>query len=442
MSLTNRIKFQVMKDIGAPALMALGQAGKKKKPRKDPPPYFGPPLKSAKQLKEMMSRHYFLARYAKGARPVAWVTSGAPVELLRVFDFYTVYPENHGALCGAARMGSTLCQAAEEHGYHQDLCSYARIDLGHHFSGQTPAGRLPRPDLLFASNNICQTVMYWYKCLAHYWNVPLLLFDAPYNFRDITQLDIDFMVAQLKEMIPLLEQISGKKFSQDRFSEVLALGKQTSLLWGEVLAMMKHRPAPMTIFDAFVHLAPVVSLRGLKVSHNYYKLLLAELQERVAGGIGAVIPEKKRLMWDNIAIWFKVREFAELFASHGMNFVAATYTNAWAETIHHLDDSKPFESMARAYGLVILNNNLNHRLNLMETMIRDYQVDGLVIHSARSCKPYSVGQYDMKRLLMERLGVPSVVIEADITDSRAYSEEQAKVRLEAFFESLEDDQAA
>ena len=365
MSVISKVKFQAMKDLGAPALMALGQAGKKRKPRKDAPDYFGPPLKSAVRLKEMMTRHYFLARYAKGARPVAWVTSGAPVELLRVFGFYTIYPENHGALCGASRMGPSLCQAAEEHGYHQDLCSYARIDLGHHFTGKTPAGRLPRPDLMFASNNICQTVMYWYKCLAHYWNVPLILFDAPYNFRAITQLDIDYMVAQLQEMIPVLERISGKKFSHDRFAEVLALAKDTSLLWGQALATMKNRPAPMTIFDAFIHLAPVVSLRGLKVSHNYYKLLLAELQERVAKGIGAVIPEKKRLMWDNIAIWFKVREFAELFASHGMNFVAATYTNAWAETIHHLDDTKPFESMARAYGLVILNNNLNHRLGLM-----------------------------------------------------------------------------
>ena len=86
---------------------------------------------------------------------------------------------------------------------------------------------------------------------------------------------------------------------------------------------------------------------------------------------------------------------------------------------------------------MILNNNLNHRLHLMERLIGDFRVDGLVIHSARSCKPYSVGQYDLKRLLMERLGLPSVVIEADITDSRAYSEEQTRTRLEAFFEALE-----
>jgi benzoyl-CoA reductase/2-hydroxyglutaryl-CoA dehydratase subunit BcrC/BadD/HgdB len=120
-----------------------------------------------------------------------------------------------------------------------------------------------------------------------------------------------------------------------------------------------------------------------------------------------------------------------------MNFVTATYTNAWAETTSFMDAADPFESMARVYSQVILNNNLNHRLNLMERLIKEFQVDGLVIHSARSCKPYSVGQYDLKRLLMDRLGIPSVVIEADITDYRAYSEEQTNTRLEAFFETLE-----
>jgi bcr-type benzoyl-CoA reductase subunit B len=435
MSLARKAQYQFMKDLGAPALMGLQRRLKKKKPRPRPE-HFGPPLKCAGRLKEIMTRHYLLARYAKGARPVAWVTSGAPVELLRVFGFYTVYPENHGALCGAQRMGPEICAAAEDAGYHPDLCSYARIDLGHALSGKTPAGRLPRPDVLFASTNICQTVLYWYKALAHYWDVPLLLLDTPYNFGEITDADLDYMAAQLKEMIPELERLSGRSFSRQAFQEKIGLAAETSGLWGRVLATMQNRPAPMGIFDAFVHLAPVVSLRGLKVSHDYYRLLLDELEERVAEGIGAVVPERKRLMWDNIAVWYKLRDWSQLFAQRGLNFVAATYTNAWAETIQHLDPDRPFRSMAKTYSLVILNNNLNHRLELMAQMVRDYQVDGLVVHSARSCKPYSVGQYDLARLLRERLGIPSVIIEADITDYRVFSEEQANTRLEAFFESL------
>ncbi|MCD6296413.1 MAG: 2-hydroxyacyl-CoA dehydratase [Deltaproteobacteria bacterium] len=385
-----------------------------------------------------MTRHYYLSRFAKGSKPVAWVTSGAPVELLRVFDFYTVYPENHGALCGAQKLGPEICSKAEERGYHPDLCSYARIDLGHAFSGKTPAGRLPRPDLLFCCNNICQTVLYWYKELSHYWDVPLIVFDTPYNFKDIRESDIRYMVRQFEEMIPQLEKISGRKFSDSRFKKIIGLGSEASLTWGRVLATMKHSPAPMTIFDAFVHMAPVVSLRGLPVCLDYYRILLEELEDRIEKGTGAITKEEKRLMWDNIAVWFKLRDWSLLFAERGFNFVAATYTNAWAETIHYLDPQSPFESMARAYSLVILNNNMDHRLKLMERMIHDYRIDGLVMLSLRSCKPYSVGQYDIRRLLGERLGVKTLVIEADMTDFRTFSEEQIRTRIEAFFEQLEE----
>ena len=437
MSIVGKVKYNFMRDVGAPALMGVAKMGKKKRPKK-PSPYFGPRLKCEGRLKEIMMRHYYLSRYATGAKPVAWVTSGAPVEILRPFDFYTVYPENHGALCGAQKMGSELCSVAEEHGYHQDLCSYARIDLGVFFSGKTPAGKLPKPDLLFASNNICQTVVYWYKALAHYLKIPLILFDTPYNFEDITESDVSYMVRQFEEMIPILEQISGKPYSEKSFETAMRLGKASAMAWGEVLDTMKARPAPMTIFDAFTHLAPIVSLRGLPVTLEYYRTLLSELKDRVDRGIGAIKNERKRLMWDNIAIWFKLRDHAHLFAERGMNFVTATYTNAWAETISYMNEKQPLQSMAKAYSLVILNNNLNHRLKLMERLIKEYGVDGLVIHSARSCKPYSVGQYDLKRLLMDRLGVPSVVLEADITDARAYSEEQARTRLEAFFEAMEN----
>jgi bcr-type benzoyl-CoA reductase subunit B len=438
MSIASEIRYRFMKDLGAPLVMGLaGSKGRRKTARKEDV-LFGPPLNCSKRLKEIMTRHYFLARYAAGARPVAWVTSGAPVELLRAFDFYTVYPENHGALCGAQKLGPELCSIAEGHGYHQDLCSYARIDLGVCLSGKTPVGKLPKPDLLFASNNICQTVMYWYRVLADHWKIPLIVFDTPFNFASLNRNAITYMVSQFEEMIPELERISGKPFRQKKFEDVLHLGKASAMAWGEVLSTMRTVPSPMTIFDAFVHLAPIVSLRGLPVSLEYYEVLLSELQDRVSKGIGAIVKERKRLMWDNIAIWYKVRDFSRLFAERGMNFVTATYTNAWAETISYMDEKNPMESLAKAYSLVILNNNLDHRLNLMERLIKEYKVDGLVIHSARSCKPYSVGQYDLKRLLMERLGVPSVVIEADITDFRAYSEEQTRTRLEAFFEALED----
>ena len=436
MSLAAQIRFHFMKEYGAPALMKF-QELQKRKPH-PVPEVFGPPLQANKRLKEILSRHYFLSRYVPGVKKVAWVTSGAPVELLRAFDFYTIYPENHSALVGAKKQGADYCGIAESDGFSQDLCSYARIDLGHMLSGKSPAGKLPKPDLLFCSNNICQTVLYWYKAIAYELDIPLIHFDAPFVTLEQTEADVTYMAQQLQDMIPILEQVSGRVFYLNDFEEILKRSQETSQLWGAILAAMQTKPAPMTIFDAFGHLAPIVSLRGLPVALDYYNILLEEVNQRATQGIGAISDERYRLIWDNIAVWYKVRYLATFFAQRKMNFVAATYTNAWAETTGYLDVKDPWSSMAKTYGQIILNNNLKHRLELMKKMIREYSVVGMVMHSTRSCKPYSVGQFDLRKALSADLELPAVIIDADIADERVWSEQQIQTRLEAFCETLED----
>jgi benzoyl-CoA reductase/2-hydroxyglutaryl-CoA dehydratase subunit BcrC/BadD/HgdB len=437
MSAGRKILFNLMKDVALPAAMAGSDLASRirHRKRKAPPPWAGPPLRCSARLKQIMMRHYGLARFAKGARPVAWVTSGFPVELARAFDFYTVYPENHGAVCGARKVGPQMSAPAEAAGFSQDLCSYARIDLGVALGAKGPAGTLPRPDVLLCSNNICQTVLYWYRQLAWMYDVPLLLFDTPFVADDLSDASVDYMASQLKDFIPHLERISRRPFDPDRFTKILLRARDTSLLWGQCLQTMAARPAPMSIFDAFVHMAPVVSLRGLPVAEQYYEVLLEELSQRVKDGVGAIRPERHRLLWDNIAVWFKVADFARIFGSAGLAFVAATYTSAWAETTHFLDPSKPFHSVARAYALVVLNRNLDHRVRLMKRMVQDFSIDGALFHSTRSCKPYSVGQYDI-RTILQAAGVKTLIVEADTTDPRWYAEEAVRTRIDAFIETL------
>ena len=98
---------------------------------------------------------------------MAWVTSGAPVEILTAMGVATVYPENYGALVGAQRAAVPLAQIAEEKGLSPDLCSYARCHIGSILPARhAPQGGLPKPDILVACNNICGTVLKWYEALA------------------------------------------------------------------------------------------------------------------------------------------------------------------------------------------------------------------------------------------------------------------------------------
>jgi benzoyl-CoA reductase/2-hydroxyglutaryl-CoA dehydratase subunit BcrC/BadD/HgdB len=168
----------------------------------------------------------------------------------------------------------------------------------------------------------------------------------------------------------------------------------------------------------------------------YYEALLAELEQRVAAGRGALRQERKRLIWDNLPIWYAVRKLGDLLAARGVALVASTYTNAWGELAELIDPAQPLDSMARCYLHPILNRGTGHKLATMRRMVGDYQADGVLLHSDRSCKPYSIGQIDQQHRLAESLAVPALLLEADHNDARAFSWEQAENRLSAFLEVI------
>jgi len=404
--------------------------------KKSAGPHLGPPLMTSGWLKELISRHYLIGQHVRGVRKVAWVTSGAPVEHLKALGFYLMYPENHGAVCGIRRWGERQCQVAEDAGYSRDLCSYARTDFGTVLSGQTPVGRLPPPDLLVCCTNICQTVLYWYQVLAHHFRVPLVLIDTPFIYTQAKPHMLAFVRKQIDAAVEVAERTAGRSLAPARLEAVMRLSHEAIGLWLRIMQTGKHRPAPITAFDEFIHMAPIVEMRGEESTVAYYRALLAELEQRAQRGVGALQVERKRLLWDNLPIWYRLRPLSETLAARGVALVASTYTNAWGELVELIDPSRPLDSMAEVYLHPILNHGTGHKLATMARMLKEYQADGVLLHSDRSCKPYSVGQMDQQRRLAGELGAPALLLDADHNDPRAYSEEQAENRLQAFLEVL------
>ncbi len=392
-------------------------------------------LKCAEDLTGLMERHYAKARYFRFGRPLAWVTSGAPVELLRAMDVFPVYPENYGALCGARGEAVALCEAAEAQGYSGDLCSYARSSVGMMSQGKkAPLGGLPRPNLLVCCNNICGTVLKWYEVASRFYDTPLFVLDTPFIHDQLTEYSIQYVAAQLQELVRFVQKHTGRRLDQNKLKEIIGYSNQATALWQEIRELCRARPSPLNAPDLFINMAPIVVLRGTKEALGFYHKLHAEVQGRVQQGIGAIPQERYRLVWDNIAIWYRLYRFYSYFVDRGACFVADTYTGGWAM---QLQAGEPFECLARTYTSVFLNQSLEYRCQLLLDLIQRFSADGFVMHSNRSCKPYSLGQYDIMRQVSQRSGVPGVIIEADMCDSRAYSEEQVKTRIQAFMETLD-----
>jgi benzoyl-CoA reductase/2-hydroxyglutaryl-CoA dehydratase subunit BcrC/BadD/HgdB len=393
-------------------------------------------LATSRDLTRLMTRYYATRKVVGKVRPLAWVTSGAPVEVLVGMGVATVYPENYGALVGAQRKAVPLAQVAEEQGFSPDLCSYARCQIGSVIEPRNaPQGGLPRPDLLVASNNICGTVIKWYQALAQQLDVPFFLLDAPYQHEPApSDHAIQYVAAQLEEMISWVTLHTGRQLNQKKFAQALRFSNEAVTLWREIRELCQARPSPLNAPDLFLAMAPIVVLRGTKDAVSFYRKLKSEVEERVAKGQGAIIEERYRLLWDNIAIWFRLFRLFSLFTNAGACFVVDTYTNAWSASV---EPDEPILGLARTYSTVYINQSLQARMDLVTDLVRRFKVDGMVFHSNRSCKPYSLGQYDLMEQVGQRAGVPGLVLEADMCDSRLYADEPVKNRIQAFLDMLE-----
>lgn len=388
-------------------------------------------LPCEEDMKQAMTAYY--TEVFTSDRPKAWVTSGAPVELLLAFDIIPIFPENYGAMIGARHMGGELCSAARDLGFADCVCSYARCTIGSTEAKKGPLGELPAPDLLLACNNGCGTMFKWFQVLSRRFGVPLLFLDTPYCVGEPPARDTRYLSRQIDRMISELERVLGRSAEPERIWEVLGLSSDTAALWREIQQLRRARPSPLNSPDMFMHMALIVTLRGTQAAYDYYKLMLEQVRERVEAGVGAVENERYRLLWDHIPMWYALRDFFDLCAERGACFAVDTYTNVWSGTF---DPDHPVESLARCYQTVMPNLRLPARASMIVDFIRDYEIDGFVMHSNHSCKSYCLGEYEVARRVTGETGVRGLILDADMVDPDFYAEHQVAERITAFLETL------
>ncbi len=400
-------------------------------------------IAATSQMKKLMADHFLsLDRAQKeGNRKVAWCTSVGPAELLHAMGFLVYFPENHGALLGATRMATDVIPIANAIGYSPDICSYLTADVGAFLKKTTPLTKaygiesIPRADVLVYNTNQCRDVQDWFSFYAREWNVPIVGIHTHRNVGAVDDYHIADIEEQIRALIPTLEAVSGNRFDLDRLREVVGLSLECTQLWRQVLECGAAKPAPLTFFDATIHMAPAVVLRGLPEAVDYYKLLLTELHERIDHKIAAIEGERHRIYWDGMPVWGKLRDLSNLFSSLKTNVVASTYCNSWI--FDAFDPATPFESMARAYTELFIVRDESYKEAYMDKWIRNFAVDGVIFHDARTCPNNSNSRYCMPQRLSSRLSVPTLVINGDLNDLRCYSEEQARTNIEAFVEQLD-----
>jgi len=409
------------------------------------------------QQKKMIAEHYRRLAHAgeTGEKNVYTFVPGNLTELLRSFDLLPVLPEINALQSAMRGKSRDYIAIAEKLGHSEDVCTYVKCDLGMMKSGNVgPTGEpLPKPDLLLLSYTGCFTFMKWFEILKQEYDCPVAMLHVPYQADGrITESMRSYVAKQIREdLIPALERISGRPYDEDRLKELLRNSARAEDDLVFVLESAKHRPSPIdAYFGGVYYIGPIfTAFRGTEDAVGYYRALRSEIEERIARGLGPVTPdgelknERFRIVVEGPPNWTSFHAFWRMFADEGAVAVASSYTKVGGvyDTGFRHDPDHPIETLADYCMGCYTNLGLPSRVEMLTKYVKDYEADGLLVHSIKSCNSFSAGQLMILREVEERTGKPGGFIESDLVDPRYFSAANIKNRLESYFQMIEQKRA-
>ncbi|MBM3173411.1 MAG: 2-hydroxyacyl-CoA dehydratase [Chloroflexi bacterium] len=399
-------------------------------------------LATARELRQIVADFYLEGHQAKQAgKPIGWMPPmNGLIEIFYAMDLMPAFPENWSPVCAAFGLIDKNFQTAEEMGFSRDLCGYMRNNVGyiHGLMGVegVPLGGLPEPDMVFLPGGGCIPTMKNFQYIARRFpEAKVFKADLPQvPIENIQRYHIDYAISEINRIIDFLTEVTGRKLDHDRLKEAVHLSDQACALWDEIMSYRRHKPTPLSAAEIGLMFV-MVTRQGTQIAVDYLTRVRDEVRERAEKGIGVIADEKVRLYWDNIPLWYNLGLF-NYFERFGGVVVAGAYSAAWSI---RLDVDKPIEALAMkslmSYPMVSCVS-MKRRKEMVLRACRDYSIDGAILHSNKSCLPITLGQMDIERALLEELGIPSVIIEADHMDPRNFSIAQFEERVNPFMEML------
>ena len=417
---------------------------------------------SAKKVRGIVKDMYVRAFMEQ--KPVVWVMFSLINELLVAMDVMPVYPENYAGLCATKRLGDPFIQRAEADGFSELTCSYARIGLGYaaltHDAGEVPAfapdGGMGKPVMMIGSSLVCDTRYKWFQSFARYMDVPYYAFDmngppaATATRPDVREQYIKYSRSQLMGLITFMEQRLGRKMDWAKLEEVVRRSEKTSQLWSDAYMMAGAAvPCPFPAEDSFNCFVPAFFRMGEPEALDFYQGLYDEIKDRIDNKIAAMPNEKYRLIWGGgLPPWHTMQIFNYVEEQGAVFCFQSVYLPIRpAEVPDSVTD--PLERMIRGrYDMYIRRSEIDRSMGLFGLcnfvglgnpllFVEPFKADGVVMHWLRSCRGTTIGQIFQKNLLEERAGIPTLFLGSDMCDVRDYFEADWKIKLRAFFETLD-----
>jgi hypothetical protein len=318
------------------------------------------------------------------------------------------------------------------------LCSLWQAKIG-----GVALGMVPVPDFALASSYFCDMGSKADDLVTALYGTPVAYIDGVMDsqwgeYPEYLPDRVQYLGAQLNQALNKAEEVLGIKVAPDAWEKSQEGGQAYVRNLVKLLDLMKADPVPVGLaeLELLEALWGSSTGRGIREGIKAMEILISELEERVKAGIGATEKGAPRVM---MAVGHTADPRVTRLVEDAGLAVPLTGVLAWVGG--PLVEPKgtyttPGEVMAD-YELAAANfHGADAIIKRFEANVESVKLDGFIVNYPYNCRPAALTSHNQKKYLEEKTGLPVLSLEEDNFDSRAYSADSLRTKVETFADML------
>jgi hypothetical protein len=322
---------------------------------------------------------------------------------------------------------------AENYGIPADVCSLPKSTIGLFLENH-----LPRPAAVVASNMPCDGGMSQYTVIEQQTGAPVFRLDTPHQFH--SERAVDYFAGELKRLIAWLEAQTPGRMDWDRMRAVCEQRNRATELEFELWDLLQDKPAPLAAETVYLpHLMYMIAQPGTEQGTRVFRRMVDLARKNRERHTGALPDERYR-----VALWNPpTMIFLDLFAWAEQAYGVSLIMDMLTYHRHPFIDTHTPETMLRDLAKVIMQGPMaRHTRGPAENFFGDlfhfyerFDLQMIWMAGHIGCKN-TQALNGMFREKCRKRGIPLLVIDYDLSDTRVVPPAEIRRQVEHFMETV------
>jgi hypothetical protein len=305
--------------------------------------------------------------------------------------------------------------------------------------GALITGLIPKPDLLISPGYLCDIPVEADQLVKEEYGIPVAYIDGCLDWQwglwpEIPQREIQYGLKRLRQVQKTMGDVAGGALTDEGvnvgFTEIMKIYYNFQPLVA-MMAKADPQPTSQTSLDLIFWMTNT-PMRHRDEINEAIMILTKEVKERIDKGYGVVPKGAPRIFtaW-RIAVDQGVLRMME---DVGLN-LSVVCIDWLSPHDYKLTSTDPLSILLEATyrkGVCSSSGAVAYDVEICKT----FDLDGAIITYPYSCRLCAIPPIMKKKVIQEECGIPAMVLEADVYDTRQYSPASLRTRVEAFAELL------